>query len=385
MTQHVVIVGGGHAAAQLCASLTEEKFDGRVTMVSDERHLPYHRPPLSKTLIQDATAVLPELRGATLYQQQGVTLQLGTQVVAIDRDRRQLALSPGGTLPYDHLVLATGARARPLPDVPAGTAGVFYLRTFDDAVALKIHAAAAQQVLVLGGGFIGLELAATLRALGKQVTVVDSASRLMARAVSPGISAHVLNAHTANGISVRMAQPVAQVVVEQGRFRALVLGEETLEANMLIVGIGSLPNTGLAEAAGLACDNGVVVDEELRTSDAAISAIGDCASFHYPLWSQRLRLESVQNANQQARHVAARLCGARKPFLNMPWFWSDQGGIRLQMTGLWRPDYRSETSPANANGGFSIMHYENDTLRAVESINAAPEHLRARKSLQQST
>lgn len=392
MTERLVIAGGGHAAAQLCASLLDGKYAGHITLITDEAYLPYHRPPLSKTLIKDATAVLPELRGAAFYEQRGITLRLDQMVTTIDRAQKLITLqgtnkSSTGELHYDHLVLATGARVRPLGGVSPNTSGVFFLRTFDDAVALRNASADAQSVLVLGGGFIGLELAATLRALGKDVAVVEIAPRLLARAVSPEVSAHLLAAHQASGIAIHLDQTVESVVIEEGLFKALKLQNQILKADLLIVGIGSIPNTELAQAAGLACDNGIVVDDCLRTSDAAISAIGDCTSFHYPLWQQHVRLESVQNANEQARTVASRLCGLDKVHASMPWFWSDQGDIRLQITGLWRPGYRSEKVEGSKPGSFSVMHYDNiegGELRAAESINAAPDHMAARKKLQAS-
>jgi len=387
----IVIVGGGHAAAQLCASLVDGQFSGQITLVSEEVHLPYHRPPLSKALVKDETAVLPELRAAAYYAQAGIALRLAMSVAAIDRANKTLTLqgrddTAQQSLPYDHLVLATGSNARLLPGVPQGAPGVFYLRTFDDTLALRAALPGMQRAVVLGGGFIGLEIAATLQGLGKQVTVLESAPRLLARALSPEMASHLLQAHRDKGLDVRLDQAVQEVLwddVEQGHFIGVQLPGETLLADALLVGIGAEPSTALAQAAGLDCDNGVLVDTALLTSDPSISAIGDCAAFHYPLWRQSVRLESVQNANEQARAVAARLCGQpAKAYASMPWFWSDQGDLRLQITGLWRPEYQSSLQPGSKPGSLSVLHSENGELRAIESLNAPVEHMSARKLLQ---
>ncbi|APW40039.1 hypothetical protein RD110_24895 [Rhodoferax koreense] len=387
----IVIVGGGHAAAQLCASLVDGQFSGQMTLVSSEAHVPYHRPPLSKALVKDEVAVLPALRAAAFYEEAGITLRLSTTVTAIDRAAKTLALQdangkPLEDLAYDHLVLATGAGPRLLPGVPLGAPGVFYLRTFDDALALRAALPAVQRALVLGGGFIGLELAATLHGLGKQVTVLEAAPRLLARTLSPEMATHLLQAHRDNGLDLRLSQSVQEVLWdarENGRFIGVQLPGETLLADVLLVGIGAEPSTALAVAAGLTCDDGVVVDTALVTSDPAISAIGDCASFHYALWQQPVRLESVQNANEQARAVAARLCGQpARAYASMPWFWSDQGDLRLQVTGLWRPEYQSSRQPGTKPGSLSVLHSENGELRAIESLNSPVDHMAARKVLQ---
>lgn len=389
----IVIVGGGHAAAQLCASLVDGKFSGQVTLVSAEAHVPYHRPPLSKALLKDEVAVLPELRAATYYAEAGISMRLSTTVAAIDRAGKSLTLkgrdgAPDESLHYDHLVLATGAEPRLLPGVPQGAPGVFYLRTFDDTLALRAALPTVQRVVVLGGGFIGLEIAATLHALGKHVTVLEAAPRLLARSLSPEMASHLLQMHHDRGLDVRLGQSVQEVLwdhVEGGRFTGVQLPTETLQADALLVGIGAEPCTALAQAAGLDCDNGVVVDTALCSSDPHISAIGDCAAFHYPIWQKSVRLESVQNANEQARAVAARLCGVPpKAYASMPWFWSDQGDLRLQVTGLWRPEYQSSRQPGAKPGSLSVLHSENGELRAIESLNAPVDHMAARKVLQKS-
>lgn len=382
----LVIVGGGHAGAQLCASLAEGSFSGEVVLVSEEPHLPYHRPPLSKTFIKDDAAGPAELRNLAFYEQANVKLMLGTCVNAIDPVARTLSLegqeSAHGALTYDHLVLATGARARALPGCPAGASGIHQLRSITDAGALRAALSAAAHVLVLGGGFIGLELAATLRGLGKQVTVLEVAPRLLARAVSPEVSAHLLETHRAGGIDICLGQGVDEVLVEAGRFTGVRTKGELLKADLLIVSVGSVPETTLAQAAGLRCNDGIVVDEQLQTSAPHISAIGDCTSFPYTPWQRQLRLESVQNANEQAKTLAARLVGKPRAYANVPWFWSDQGETRLQITGLWQPGLRAEVRPGPKPGSFSALHFEGTVLKAAESINAAADHMALRRELQ---
>ena len=381
----LVIVGGGHAAAQLAASLAEKQFPGSIVLVSDEPEIPYHRPPLSKTLIKDPEAPLPELRGASFYEQAGITLKLGTRAVAIDRAGKRLRLSSSAgqeDLAYDHLVLATGACVRELPQAPVGTPGVHYLRTYAQARALRDALPGAQRVVVLGGGFIGLELAATARHLGKEVTVFEAMPRLLTRSVSPEISSFLLETHRGAGVDIRLGSTVDGLEMAQDRAVGVVSGGVVVPADIIIAGIGATPNVDLAREAGLTCDNGIVVDATLATGDPAISAIGDCTSFPHPAWPQPLRLESVQNANDQARTLAARLCGDPQPYTAVPWFWSDQGEARLQITGLWRPGYESVVRPAARGKGFSVLHFEGDALRAIESVNSPVDQMTARKLMQ---
>lgn len=381
----LVIVGGGHAASQLCASLLEKQYSGKIILVSEEPYIPYHRPPLSKTLIKDADAGLPELRGPAFYEQAAIELRLQTRVLRINRDRKTITLVDGqgeSELAYDHLVLATGAKARELPSAPDGTPGVHYLRTFVHALALRTALPQADRVFVLGGGFIGLEVAATARQLGKRVTVFEAAPRLLARAVSPQVSEHLFNTHRTAGVEIRLGAIVGDVRIENGRFAGVVVNGQALDADLLIAGIGAEPMISLARDSDLACDNGIVVDACMQTGDPFISAIGDCTSFPHPASPQPLRLESVQNANDQAKTVAARLCGEPQPYAAMPWFWSDQGEARLQITGLWKTGYDSYIRPAAKGGGFSVLHYEDRQLRAVESINSPVDQMAARRLLQ---
>ncbi|MGB3436219.1 NAD(P)/FAD-dependent oxidoreductase [Achromobacter sp.] len=380
--QKVVIVGGGHAAAQLCASLIEGGFPGSLTLVCEEASLPYHRPPLSKTYIKDPEAPIQLLRPETAYANAGVQVLLADAAVGIDRDARRLTLASGKQLDYDALVLATGTRARRLPDVPDELQNLIYLRNADDAARLRAAIADAPSVTVVGGGFIGLEIAATAGALGRPVTVFESAPRLLARSVSPEASEHVARVLHESGVDLRLSSDLQHIRTENGRVRSVVVNEVEHPVDLLVAGIGAVPEITLAQAAGLDCLNGIVVDGLMQTSAPGIYAIGDCTSFPYARWGKTLRLESVQNANDQARTLAGVLLGTKTPYHALPWFWSDQGALRLQIAGLAPPDTERVLRPGAKPGSFSILHFADGHLVCVESINAPMDHLAARKLLE---
>lgn len=378
----IVIIGGGHAAAQLCGALATAGQGSRVHLVCEEPVLPYHRPPLSKNFLKTADEPLQWHRAEAWFAEQGITLHPGDPAQALDCAARRVTLASGRVLSYAWLVLATGTRARRLPHLPDGLANVHVLRTGADAQRLRAAWAGMQRLTVLGGGFIGLEVAATARARGKEVQVLESAPRLMMRSVSPELSAHVEAVHRASGIDVRTGVPVGGFTVEGNRLTALEAGGERLPIDTLLLGIGAVPEHTLASAAGLACDNGIVVDEHMRTSDPAVLAIGDCTSFPEPSTGRRLRLESVQNANDQAKAAAATLLGSPQPYRALPWFWSEQGPMRLQMAGLMPAQGERYRRPGATPASFSILHYAAGRLACVESVNAPLDHLAARKLLE---
>ncbi|MBK7532276.1 FAD-dependent oxidoreductase [Piscinibacter sp.] len=378
----IVIIGGGHAGAQLCNALAGAGLGARVHLVCDEAELPYQRPPLSKAFLKDPQQAVQAHRAEPWYAEAGITLHRGDAVVAIDRAAHTVQLRSGAQLPYAQLVLATGAVARTLPALPATLANVAALRSAADALRLRGLLGAAQQLTVLGGGFIGLEIAATARALGKQVTVLESAPRLLSRSVSPELAEHVLATHRASGIDLRLGVKVGDFAIVGDRLASLSVDGQAHAVELLVMGIGAAPQVQLAQDAGLACDNGIVVDELLRTSDAAILALGDCASFPEHGSGRRLRLESVQNANDQARTALATLTGQHEPYRALPWFWSEQGSLRLQMAGLMPADGVRHRRPGATPASFSILHYVGDRLACVESVNAPLDHMAARKLLE---
>lgn len=378
----IVIVGGGHAGAALCALLAGAGLGARTHLVCAEAEPPYQRPPLSKAFLKNPGEPLQWHRNEAWYAEQGITLHRGDAALAIDRAARLVTLRSGRALPYAWLVLATGAGARTLPLLPATLANVALLRSAADALRLRQHLPAAAGVTVLGGGFIGLEVAATAQALGKRVQVLEVAPRLLQRSVSPELADHVLATHRAAGIDVRLGVRVGDAEVIGERLAALRIDGHREPVDLLVMGIGAAPGTGLAEAAGLACDNGIVVDACMRSSDATILAIGDVANFPEHGSARRLRLESVQNANDQARTALSTILGAPEPYRATPWFWSEQGSMRLQMAGLVPADGSRLRRPGATPASFSLLHYQGKRLACVESVNAPLDHMAARKLLE---
>lgn len=377
----VVVVGAGHSGVQAVASLRQEKYIGPIVLVSDEIHIPYQRPPLSKAYLQGfLERESLALRGKIFYQQQGIDTIFGEKAVFIDRPAKQIVLATGRTIQYSHLVIATGTRARPVLFEGTDLAGVATLRNLDDADRLKGELAGARDVVVIGAGFIGLEFAATACMAGKNVTVVEVGSRVMGRAVSPPISDFLAQAHRSLGAKLLFGESVTCIEGKAGRAIGVRLANgATLAADLVLIGIGVLAEDTLARKGGLSCNDGIVVDGQMRTSDPDISAIGDCC-LHPNIWhgGHHLRLESVQNAADQARILALRLVGRSVTYTAVPRFWSNQGDLKLQITGL----------PGNAlffivrgdvsTRAFSVFGFAEDTLRSVEAVNCEGDYMAAR-------
>lgn len=378
----VVVIGGGHAGAQLCAGLAAAGWGARVHLVCEESELPYQRPPLSKAFLKNSAETLLLHRAESWYAEAGITLHRADPAVAIDRAARVVELRSGTRLRYRALVLATGTRARRLPHLPDDLANVGVLRTAADALRWREQLQTLERLTVVGGGFIGLEVAATARALGKQVQVLESAPRLLARSTSPELAEHVTQVHRASGIDLRLGVAVGGFEVQGGRLAALAIDGERQPVERVLLGIGAVPEHGLASRAGLDCDNGIVVDACMRTSDPAILAVGDCTNFPEPTSGRRLRLESVPNASEQARTAVTTLTGTAEPHRAVPWFWSEQGGLRLQMAGLMPADGVRHRRPGAAPASFSLLHYVGERLVCVESVNSPMDHMAARKLLE---
>jgi 3-phenylpropionate/trans-cinnamate dioxygenase ferredoxin reductase subunit len=383
MQQPIVIVGGGHAAAQLCASLQEKGQAQRIHLVCREAELPYQRPPLSKGFLKNPQELPQYIRPAAWYETVGIRVHLGRSATRIDCASRTLELDNGKKLTYAELVLATGTRPRRWNLLPDHVSNAMSLRTSVSAIEFRdqIQIAGARNLIVIGGGFVGLEVAATVRSLGKTVTLIEMAPRLMGRSVSSKLADHVRGVHAANGIEVRLNTPVKGVTVEGRRVTAIQLEDEELPCDLLLVAIGAEPEIDLARDAGLACNNGIVVDQGMATSDPFIHAIGDCTSFDVGN-NQRLRLESIQNANDQARTLAARLAGEAAAYTPVPWFWSEQGSMRLQMVGLLPKEAKTYRREGAQPGSFSLFHFDDVRLACVESVNAPMDHMMARKLLE---
>jgi 3-phenylpropionate/trans-cinnamate dioxygenase ferredoxin reductase subunit len=379
----VAIIGAGQAGFQAAASLRDTGFAGRVLLIGDEPVLPYQRPPLSKSYLAGQSEVDDLwLRPAEFYAKQQIDLVYGDAVTAIDRVQRRLHLASGINISWDHLVFATGAGCRPLAVPGAELDGVLTLRTLADADDLRQRLEEAREVVVVGAGFIGLEFAAVALARGTAVHIIEVTQKPMGRVVSEPVSRFFTEAHLGWGAEVALGTGVVRILGAGGR----VAGVETTDgrlipADLVLICIGVIPHAEPARVAGLTVDDGIVVDEYLITSDPAISAIGDCANFPTPFAPARVRLESVQNAVDQGRCVADRLAGRPMPYQKVPWFWSDQGDLKLQIAGITighdRPVLRGD--PADRN--FSLFCFRGGRLIGVESVNRTADHVIARRLL----
>ncbi|GAA2454955.1 NAD(P)/FAD-dependent oxidoreductase [Streptomyces lavendulocolor] len=386
----VVVIGAGQGGLDTAAALRGRGYRGRLTLVGDEPVLPYQRPPLSKGFLTGDTAAGDlELRPRAFFAAQDVELVSGTRAAKIDRERRTVLLETGTTLPYDSLVLATGARPRTLP-VPGAVSlsGVLTLRGLADAEDLRKRLTGPpRRLVVIGAGFIGLELAATARKLGHEVTVVEAQSRALARALTPTMSSRLVARHAEAGVRILLSREVTALWGSAaGRVEVVELdGAERIPADLVVVGIGVLPNTELAALAELQVGDGIVVDAHLRTDDPDIYALGDCARFPSPHAGRHVRLESVQNASDQAKVVAAGICGDRVPYTAVPWFWSEQYDMRLQIAGLTAGHDETVLAGDPEGGRFSVFCFREGRLTGVESVNRPADHGIARRLLASGT
>jgi 3-phenylpropionate/trans-cinnamate dioxygenase ferredoxin reductase subunit len=385
--RHIVIAGAGHAGGSAAAMLRQLGWQGAITLIGEEPIPPYQRPPLSKAwLTGEATAESLALRPAKFYPDATIDLQLNTSVTGIDRTAKTVTLSDGATLAYDCLILALGARARRLSLPGAGLDGVLELRSAADADQLKAALRPGARLAVIGGGYIGLEAAASARALGAEVVVIERESRVLARVAGPILSDFFQAFHRAQGVTIEVDAQVAGLEgareqVSAGRVSGVRLSDGRLiGCDVALIGVGAVANDDLARACGLSCQNGIVVDLAARTDDPAIFAIGDCTFRPLPLYQRMGRLESVPNALEQAKQAAATICGKPSPAPEVPWFWSDQYDLRLQIAGL--PFDATEIAVRGdvAAGKFALFHLQPDgTVQAVEAVNASTEFMGGRR------
>jgi 3-phenylpropionate/trans-cinnamate dioxygenase ferredoxin reductase component len=377
------IVGAGQAGFQVAASLHQEGFAGRVVLIGDEPVLPYQRPPLSKSYLAGQSGVDELwLRPPEFYAKQQIDLVYGDAVTSIGRRTHLLRLASGREISWDYLVLATGARYRPLPVPGAELDGVLPLRTLADADVLRRRLHQSRKVVVVGAGFIGLEFAAVAIAHHADVDVLEITHHPMGRVVSEPVSRFFTDAHICWGAKFSLGTGVVQICGDNGRVSAVDTTDgRRLPADLVLICIGVIPNAELAREAGLTVENGIVVDEHLATSDPAIFAIGDCASFPTPFASGRVRLESVQNAVDQGRCVAASLAGRPEPYEKVPWFWSDQGDLKLQIAGITAGHDKSVIRGDPNDRSFSVFCFRDDRLIGVESVNRTADHVMARRLL----
>lgn len=383
-TGRAIVIGASHAGSQLALHLRKCGWEGEIVLIGAESHLPYHRPPLSKAVMSgDKTPEQILLRPPAMYEKQAITLKLGCIVDSIEREQKVVTLSNGEQLNYQKLAICTGARPLKLP-LGDGLEGVHYLRTLDDVLAIKAELDQVNRVVVVGGGYIGLEAAAVLAKSGKQVTVLERESRLLQRVTGETLSDYFKALHQHHGVDIVTGCEVTAINGEGRVSEVVTAGGQVYAADLVIVGIGVVPETGLAEQAGLRLENGIAVNDRSQTSDADIYAAGDCSSHPSALYQRSIRLESVQNANDQSRVAAANMCGDAQQYTATPWFWSDQFDIKLQSAGL-SAGYdetvvEGEASPEN-QAGFVVKYYREGKLIAADCINRPKDFMAIKNSL----
>ena len=385
MTHGTLIIGASQAGLQIATSLRDQGYEERITLLGAEALAPYQRPPLSKGYVmgEDSAASLA-FRAPAFYPDRRIDLITGTTAAALDRAARRVTTHDGAVFHYDSLALTTGARVRrpPIPGLEA--AGVRALRDLADAQAIKDDLAAVEEVVVIGGGFIGLELAAVAAKLGRKVTVLEAQERLLARAVAPALSAFFAAAHARRGIAIELNVRIDRVISENGRATGVLLADgRRFPARLIILGAGVAPNMELAQAAGLPCNGGIEVDACARTADPHIVAAGDCAMQPHAFANGAMvRLESVQNAIDQGKAAAAAILGRSEPNSGPPWFWSDQGDLRLQIAGLSMGYDQIVQRGDPAGEAFSLFYYRGGQFIAADSVNRATDHVVSRKLLE---
>lgn len=378
-----IVIGASHAGAQLCASLRQEGWLGEILVIGDEGALPYHRPPLSKTYLSGKSTLEDLLiRPPGFYEKQDITFR-HERVTALDPQAKTISLSGGEEIGYTKLALCLGARPRRLAIEGAELAGVHYLRDASDIEAIRGGLSDAKRVVIIGAGYIGLETAASLRVLGGvEVTVLETAERVLQRVTAPEVSTFYARVHREEGVAVRTGVTVAAIEGDE-RVRGVRLADgELIEADLVIVGVGVVPNTELAEAAGISVDNGIVIDGSSLTSDPDIVAAGDCASYFIPRYDRHLRLESVPNAGEHAKVAAATMCGKPKTIAALPWFWSDQYELKLQIAGL-NDGYDSVVLRGDPDVGrsFACFYFKQGEMIAADCVNRPKEFMFSRRAI----
>ena len=377
----VVIVGAGHAGGAASGFLRQYGYTGEITLVGAEPYLPYQRPPLSKAWLKgEASLDDLYLRSENFYPDQSITTRLETHCEAVDLVGHAVVLPGGERIVYDHLILATGSKARPCSISGSGHVPHHVLRTLDDAEALKGALVAGRRIGLIGAGYVGLEVAASARKLGCEVTVFEREARILSRVASTQLSDFFTRIHTDRGVKIIPQAMITELSLGDGDAKRVHLGDGSVhEFDLILIGIGALPADDLAQAAGLSCGNGIVVDEQARTSGADIFAIGDVTSRTLPFYDGRFRLESVPNALEQAKQAAAAITGYRAPTVETPWFWSDQYEFKLQIAGLLQSDTHAVLRGDPATWAFSIFHLDRQgRLRAVESANRPADFMAAK-------
>ena len=379
MADTIVIAGAGHAAGQAVATLKQKAFAGRIVLVGDESYLPYQRPPLSKKFLAgEMPAERLYFKPASFYEDANIEIRLGTRIDTLHRDSRQLSTGATDTIGYDKLILALGSRVRTLAVPGAELNGIHYLRGIDDVEGIRAEMAPGKSVAIIGAGYIGLEVAAVCRQHDLDVTVIELADRVMSRVVSPEVSAFYERQHTQHGVNLKLSTGV-EAFSGNGRVAAVRTSDgEEIPADFVVVGVGILPNTEIAEQAGLTVNDGIVVDDTCRTDDPDIYAIGDCTAHPNAIYGRRLRLESVHNALEQAKTAASNLCGDEVHYSQVPWFWSDQYDLKLQIAGLSEGYDEVVIRGEPADASFACFYLRQRKLIAVDAVNSPREFMQSK-------
>lgn len=385
-SEPIVIVGAGQAGFKAAETLRQKGYDGALVLVGAEPHLPYQRPPLSKGYLKgDLDEDRLAFRAPEIYAEEGIDCLLDARVEALDAGRRRVRFASGKELAFSRLLLATGSFARPLAVPGAALGGIHSLRTLDDVTRLRGALAAARRVVVIGGGYVGLEFAAVARALGHEVAVVEAGERVMARSVAPEVSRFFADAHRDHGVDLRLGIGVSALVGE-GHVSDVALADgAVLPADLVLSAVGGAPAVGLAAAAGLVVSGGISVDAACRTSAPFIYAAGDCTDFPSARYGRRVRLESVQNAVDQGKAAALAMLGEEVRYDPVPWFWSDQYDLKLQIAGLSAGHDQAVVEGDPSAPGFSVSYFRGGRLLAVDAVNAPRAHMMARRQLEKDT
>ena len=378
--KNLVIVGGGQSAAQCVLTLKRNDFKNKITLISEEKHIPYQRPPLSKEYLSDEVALeRVYMKSKEFYDQNNVEIISSTKVIAIDRSKKSLTLSNTENLQYENLVLATGSRVRKLEVEGSHLSNINYLRTIEEADQLKKYFKLGKKLVVIGAGYIGLEVAAAAIKKGLGVTVIEMADRVMNRTVDPIISKYFDSLHRSKGAEIILNAALERFEGRKQVEKVICSNGKILEADGVVVGVGIMPNQEIAKSAGLTCNNGILVDEYGRTEDPFIFACGDCTNHPNPSLNKNLRLESVHNALEQAKTVAFSLIGKPKKYDQVPWFWSDQYEEKLQIVGLSEDHDEIVTRGSMAEGNFMLFYLKKGELIAINSVNNPKEFLISKK------
>ena len=375
----MVIIGCGQAGGQAAASLRQEKYEGPITMIGQEPYIPYQRPPLSKQYLSgEQEKEKLSLRQESFYSEKEINLMLETSVLSLDPHKKELQLEKGETVTYDKLLIATGGRPRKLEVDGHTLKGIHYLRNIDDVDAIKTQMSISQNLVIVGGGYIGLEVASVAIKKGLTVSVLEMESRILERVTTEEMSAFYHQLHTDEGVNI-LTSTQAKAFKGSETVESVVCGDHEIPADLVIVGIGILPNTEMAEAAGLKTNNGLVVDEHCRTSNEHIFAAGDCTNHPNPILNRRLRLESVPNAMEQGRVAASNMLGGAKSYASMPWFWSDQYEHKLQMVGFSKDSDQSIIRGDMASKSFTVFYLKDDSIIAADSVNNPKEFMASKQ------